>query len=231
MFSIDSLEFDSQKRMKIYNECFFSGFGFNDNHEVGECSSALQIAKHCKNVLEIGGGTGKVSHVINKELKKTGKEYQHLVVEPYLPDMKDDRLRLVNPGLYYEKQDLRKNQRKFNDKYSITHKAAQELVIEDFDVLNGPPDCIISDCEGNLFFFQQTPAGKYALDNARFIINEMDGHDEYIREQWRKHGFEFIAMGYGCGTNCDTEFWSNSHEHPMGQERLQEILEESRVNK
>ena len=51
--------------------CIDSSFkGAGPDHEQGECSIAFKIVPKCKNVLEIGGGVGKVSHFINKNLKK-----------------------------------------------------------------------------------------------------------------------------------------------------------------
>ena len=61
---------DNNYKLKIYDNCKFSGYGFDDNWEIGECSIANQVIPYCKNVLEIGGGTGKVSHIINQILKK-----------------------------------------------------------------------------------------------------------------------------------------------------------------
>lgn len=49
----------------IDDRCYFSGNGFGKNHEIGECSLAYSIIPKVENVVEIGGGAGKVSHVIN----------------------------------------------------------------------------------------------------------------------------------------------------------------------
>ena len=67
---------DNNYKLKIYDNCKFSGYGFDDNWEIGECSIANQVIPYCKNVLEIGGGTGKVSHIINQILKKKKERIQ-----------------------------------------------------------------------------------------------------------------------------------------------------------
>ena len=63
---------DNNNRLIIQNSCRFSGQGFDEDLDLGECSVAVQIIPYVKNVLEIGGGTGKVSHMINTILKQRG---------------------------------------------------------------------------------------------------------------------------------------------------------------
>ena len=75
-------ELDDKGKLKIQEKCKFSGSGFDDNHELGECSVALQIIPKVNNVLEIGGGAGKVSHMINLILQKRGLGRKHIVMEP-----------------------------------------------------------------------------------------------------------------------------------------------------
>ena len=73
---------DENNKLKIFDNCKYGGYAFNQEHELGECSIANQIIPHVKNVLEIGGGAGKVSHMINHLLEKRGLNYKHVVVEP-----------------------------------------------------------------------------------------------------------------------------------------------------
>jgi len=192
---------DNNNKLKIYDNCKFSGYGFDDNWEIGECSIANQIIPYCKNVLEIGGGTGKVSHKINQVLKKRRREYRHLVLEP-----NDENTMGGNNNIY-------KNKKKFNDKYTILEKYAENLTTDDLKILKGPPDCLYSDCEGCLYSFFNTDIGKYVLNNVRFIVNEMDGFtkgediDNNLRNIWNSNSFKKIGTGYGCGISCDTEIW------------------------
>jgi hypothetical protein len=194
---------DDNGKFKIYDECKFSGEGFNEDHEIGECSVAIQIIPLCNNVLEIGGGAGKVSHMINSVLAKRNLETQHIVVEP------------GSDGFgHHGDEKIYINKNNFNDKYTIVKKLCNDLTFDDIKILDNPPDCLYTDCEGCLKDCQETPFFKYVLDNVRFIINEMDGfiqsneHDDHIRNIWILHGFKKIGVGYGCGLSCNTEIWS-----------------------
>uniref|UniRef100_A0A6C0I9W9 Methyltransferase n=1 Tax=viral metagenome TaxID=1070528 RepID=A0A6C0I9W9_9ZZZZ len=192
---------DSSNKMRLYDECKFTGVGFNEAHEHGECSMAHQIIPLCKNVLEIGGGAGKVSHAINTLLSKRNLETKHVVVEP-------GSIGLGNHG----DVNIYENKKNFNDKYTIIKKLCEDLTMDDLHVLEGPPDCLYTDCEGCLHKFFTTDIGKYVLDNVRFIVNEMDGmilkiDDATIVELWKKNGFVLVGSGYGCGTDCETQVW------------------------
>ena len=203
-FSEINFILDSSGKLEINDQCEFDGIGFNTSHEVGECSVAMQIIPLCKNVIEIGGGAGKVSHMINKVLSKKNLETQHIVVEPGITG-------LGNHG----DTNIYENKQKFNDKYTIVKKLCDDLTMDDLSILNEKPDCLYVDCEGCLLNFQNTDIGHYILNNVRFIVNEMDGDiiigkgtDDKIRKQWIKFGFKNIGIGYGCGKDCTTEIWS-----------------------
>ena len=184
---------DKSKKLAISDECKFSGSGFHTEHEIGECSVAVQLIPVVKNVVEIGGGTGKVSHMINQKLKD---RTQHVVIEPGSSGK-------GNHGNYH----LWNNKKNFNDKYTIVKKFAEDLLFDDLRIFKHKPDCLFVDCEGCLEKFQNTYIGKYIVENVRYIVNEMDGNNDNIKQQWKNHGFKKIATGYGCGTNCETEIW------------------------
>ena len=190
-----NFDLDDKGKLKIDNNCKFSGYGFDDNWEIGECSIAFQVIPYCNNVLEIGGGSGKVSHIINKTLDKKGMSNRHLVLEP-----NDENTMGGNDNIY-------KNKQKFNDNYTILEKYAEDLTMKDLEILDGPPDCLYADCEGCLYKFFNTDIGKYVLNNVRFIVNEMDGNNDNLRNLWKENGFKKIGVGYGCGTSCDTDIW------------------------
>lgn len=194
-FIKETFQLDNKGKFKIYEECKFSGMGFNNDHEIGECSVAYQIIPLCTKVLEIGGGAGKVSHIINKILSNKGYEKQHVVVEP---------------GDGGHKDHIYINKKKYNDKYTIVKKYINDITMDDLKELNGNPDCLYVDCEGCLNKFQNTQIGKYILNNVTYIVNEMDSSivgNEELRKQWTKLNFERIGVGYGCRTSCDTEIW------------------------
>tara|TARA_Y100000389_G_scaffold129835_1_gene127282 strand:+ start:1634 stop:2335 length:702 start_codon:yes stop_codon:yes gene_type:complete len=177
----------------IDDRCYFSGNGFGKNHEIGECSLAYSIIPKVENVVEIGGGAGKVSHVINTLL--TDKT-QHIVVEPG-----------VGGRGNHGDEHLKNNKKRFDDQYTIIKKFADDLVMSDLDVLKNKPQCLYVDCEGCLNSFMSKPVGKYLLKNVEFIVNEMDGHNDKIRNTCKQNGFELYMIGYGCGKRCKTEVW------------------------
>ena len=193
---------DESGKLKINNKCNYSGVGFDENHEVGECSVAIQIIPLCNNVLEIGGGAGKVSHMINSILAERNLETQHIVVEP-------GSIGYGNHG----DENIYLNKEKFKDKYTVVKKLCGDLTMEDIKIFDKPPDCLFVDCEGCLKDCQETAFFKYVLENVRFIVNEMDGFvqsptcDQIIKNKWKSFGFKKIATGYGCGVTCDTEIW------------------------
>ena len=179
---------------KLDNRCKFSGEGFDDNWELGECSIAFKIIPHVNNVLEIGGGSGKVSHVINKILSERNLEIKHIVVEPIGKEtMKGNHIKT--------------NKKNFGDKYTLVDKYCENMNMDDLKNLDGPPDCLYSDCEGCLLKFFKTDIGKYVLNNVRYIVNEMDGANSELRKLWRDNGFKKIGEGYGCGVSCVTDIW------------------------
>ena len=197
---VADFQLDDKNRLKLMDECRFSGKEFGDDWEIGECSVAIQIIPHCRNVLEIGGGAGKVSHMINKLLGTRGLSERHVVLEPGGEgDM--------------GKGAIEHNKASFGDNYTIVKKYANDIDQSDLRPLNGPPDCLYADCEGCLLGFFDTEIGNYVLDNVRYIVNEMDGFtldaevDEKLRNIWKQAGFTKIGEGYGCGVQCETDIW------------------------
>lgn len=195
-----NFEYDENKKLKIYDSCLFSGDGFSDDHEIGECSIAIQLIPHVKSVLEIGGGAGKVSHMINSILKKRNLENKHIVVEP------------GSIGVGNHKEKIYKNKEKFDDKYTIVKKLAEELTLSDLDLLDQKPECLYVDCEGCLHKFFKTKIGEHCLTHAKFVVNEQDSfvikeNQSDLHDILKKHNFNLIDYGYGCGKNCLTEVW------------------------
>ena len=195
----------------IKDECKFSGSGFNNDHELGECSLAFQVIPYCESVLEIGGGAGKVSHMINTLLSNPSK---HVVIEPGIGGR-------GNHG----DEHLWKNQKHYEDKYTIIKKYANELVKNDLKMLGEDgPDCLYVDCEGCLLsFLTHSAIGKAILKSTKlkYIVNEMDGftssipeHDNKLKELLKNNGFVVHAKGAGCGVKCETLVWKK-HESPV----------------
>ena len=188
-----SFKLDKYGLLNIDDRCRFSGIGFDEEHEIGECSIALQIIPFCNGVIELGGGWGKVSHMINKILSERDLQDRHLVFESSQEKVDDF---------------LSKNKKLFGDRYSIANKSASHINIDDLSIFDPYPDCLYVDCEGCLYDFQKTKLGRDLLQNSiKFIVNEMDGNNKLIKNQWSRYGFRMIARGYGCVDKCLTEVW------------------------
>lgn len=172
----------------LNDKCNFDGYQFSKNHENGECSVAYFIIPLVSNVIEIGGGTGKISHVINSLLKD---KTQHIVIEP---------------GDWYGDV-LMQNKSYFDDKYTIVSKKAEDVILNDLSVLNSLPNCLFVDCEGCLKEFFKTTTGHYILSHVKYIVNEMDGHNDDLRTLWSTNGFVLKHTGSGCDGRCSTEVW------------------------
>ena len=192
-----NFDLDEHGKLKIFEECkeFHSVKG-NPYDEFGECSVAVQVVPLCKNVIEIGAGKGKVSHMINKMLSLRGLETQHIAIE-------------LGPGAF---KMLNRTRKKFGDKYTPLKKNVNDLTHVDLEVFNEPPDCLFVDCEGCLHKFQTTDIGKSILKSVRFIVNEMDSHhagkcNDELRSSWKSMGFNKIADAYGCGAECECDVW------------------------
>ena len=192
--------FDSTKiNIPLDKRCIDSSFkGTSDpNHEQAECSITFKIIPKCKNVLEIGGGLGKVSHFININLKNP---YNHVVMEPAVNSKN-------NTGDWKIGKYLIENKKNHGDKYTIIPKFATELTKKDLKILGGPPDCLYVDCEGCLLGFLKSDIGKFVLKSLRFVVNEMDGNNDEIDKILKKNGFKLKHVGYGCGKSCYTNVY------------------------
>jgi len=188
-------KFKDIANIPLNDKCNFVGDGFGNSHEDGECSVAFHIIPKFKSVIEIGGGTGKISHVINSLLSD---KTQHIVIEP---------------GSTGWANHLKKNKERFGDKYTIIEKYAENLHMSDLQVFKSDPECLFVDCEGCLEAFFATDIGKHVLSKVKCIVNEMDGFtkhdalDDNLRTLWKKNGFHITHIGLGCGSSCKTEVW------------------------
>ena len=189
-----------RENYRINDKCYFSGSGFDKNHEVGECSLAFEVIPKVKSVLEIGGGTGKVSHIINTLL---ADKTQHIVIEPG-----------VGGNGNHGDEHLWKNREAFGDQYTIVKKYVNELTKEDLKVLKTDVECLYVDCEGCLLsFLKDTELGKNMLKQVKYVVNEMDGftnnatHDPDLIKLLADNDFVIDLVGYGCGISCKTNVW------------------------
>lgn len=173
----------------VYHE--LSGIGIDPkygDYEQGEAEMANIYAGACKRVLEIGGGKGKVSHYINKNLKDPEK---HVVVDS---------------GKWYGIKEIQKNRIAWDDKYTIINKPISSVTYSELSkTLGNYPDCIISDCEGCSYeYYKKNPD---ILKNVDIIINEMDGYNTELRCLWKDKHFRLHAVGSGADGTTTTEMW------------------------
>jgi len=170
--------------------CYIGG----GESERGERDVARRHTYSCKNVLEIGGGAGSVSAIVQQELRH--KE-RHVVVQP-----KAD-------GMFGGFTQLMKNRKACDMKFTvIDHK----LVPTDVDLiqttLGSKPDCMVVDCENCLG--QEYNKNPSLFDDLRLLQVERDDRGSYDA-LFKKLKLRKVDEGMGCGTSCKTEVWVRDH--------------------
>lgn len=187
--------------------------GVSPDWEQGEAEMAHKYMGSCKNILEVGGGSGKVSHYLNRNLKNPEAHY---VVEPSVWDIGNH---------------LAKNREKHSDKYFLDKRKINDIPLSDIEKKIGPVDCIVSDCEGCMLdFYKHNPR---VFTTASKIMNEMDGHNQELRSLWSKNGYNYLVKGCGCGgCGCDTDLWvKGSRKHPSHVDAFRHLQPEKNVPK
>ena len=185
--------------------------GVSPDWEQGEAEMADKYMGSCRNILEVGGGSGKVSHYLNRNLKNP---QAHYVVEPSVWDIGNH---------------LAKNREKHNDRYFLDKRKINDIPLSDIEKQIGPIDCIVSDCEGCMLdFYKQNPQ---VFTTASKIMNEMDSHNEELRSMWSKNGYNYLVKGCGCGgCGCDTDLWvKGPMKHPSHIDTLRNLKPQSDV--
>lgn len=161
--------------------------GVGPDHEQGEAEMAHKYMSSCKNILEVGGGSGKISHYLNRNFKNPTAHY------------------VVEPGEWDWANHLNKNKEKHNDQYYIDTRKIEDIPLEEIENKIGEIDCIVSDCEGCMFnFYKENPK---VMKKTRLIMNEMDGHNDELRKLWSTNDYTYLVKGNGCGVNCDSDLW------------------------
>lgn len=162
--------------------------GVPKDWEQGEAEMAHKYMGSCKNILEVGGGSGKVSHYLNRNLRNPKA---HLVVEPSVWDIGNH---------------IADNRDSHKDQYLLDKRKITDIPLSEITEKIGPVDCIVSDCEGCMLdFYKKNP---HVFATASKIMNEMDGHNPELRKMWSDHGYTYLVKGCGCGgCGCDTDLW------------------------
>ncbi len=176
-------------------DCYTGG----GESEWGEREVAHKHVAKCSRVLELGGGAGSVSTIIQQKLKDPRK---HVVVQP------DERRKMFG-GL----RQLQKNKKACKSSYSVLDHIIKPAKTDASDVdfiyaaLSGKPDCIVADCEGCL-------NDEYAKNPDLFAevkhveVERDDGEGKkYDALLSTELGMTLVDRGAGCGGRCATEVW------------------------
>jgi hypothetical protein len=160
--------------------------------EWGERAIAKKHTKPFHKVLELGGGAGSVSAIIQEKLADPTR---HVVVQP------DERMAMMG-GF----KQLMKNKKACNFKFTaidhiLTAADAQPII----KILGGKPNCLVVDCENCLVGeYKKNPE---LFDEVEMIQVERDDFDGSYTKLFDKLGFVKTDQGYGCNGNCPTEVW------------------------
>ena len=186
--------------------CYLGG----GESEWGEREIAKRHTAKCDRVLELGGGAGSVSAVVQSKLKDPSK---HVVVQP------DERKPMM--GGYRQ---LEANRKSCGfDFTTIDHMLTKDDVPFIVEKLNGKPDCLIADCEDCLGSeFEKNPE---LFDEVKMIQVERDDVDGNYESLFKE--FTKTDSYYGCGVTqptadhirngmlCTTEVWEKNEEAPQ----------------
>ena len=172
--------------------------------EWGERAVAERFSRGCMRVLELGGGSGSVSAVIQRHLADGTR---HVVVQP------DQRMGMM--GGY--RRLLRNRAAQGLRYHAIDHLLQPGEGGEVTRRLSGAPDCIVADCEDCLWGEYRKNPGLFA--GARQIQVERDDENGNYQSLFDKLGMERVHVGRGCGVHepnrfhvehgmrCTTEVW------------------------
>ena len=181
--------------------CYIGG----GESEWGEREIARRHIHQCERVLELGGGAGSVSSIIQQYISDPTK---HVVVQP------DER-----EVMFGGHSQLMKNREACNFKYhTIDHILTEEDVPTILNVLGGKPDCLVVDCEDCLRSeYEKNPS---LFDEIKQVQAERDDHDKNYETLFSELNLTKKDSYFGCGVleptpdhiskgmMCTTEMWS-----------------------
>ena len=174
-------------------KCFLS-----KHSEFGERQVADKFTKSDSCVLEIGGGAGNVSTVVQRKLNN---KKDHVVIQP----MEGDNI--MFGGL----SELKKNKSICNSEYQIIdHVLAKGEGKKLLGMVSKPFDTIIVDCEGCLTGeYEKNPE---LFDHVTQIQVERDDcltptSSCHYEDLFNKLGMKLVHIGLGCGTTCETHVY------------------------
>ena len=177
---------------------------YEGDTEWGERAVAERFSGRCTRVLELGGGSGSVSKVIQAKLADRSR---HVVVQP------DERMEMMG-GL---KQLLKNRDAAKLQFQTIGHMLKPGEGLDVIRMLAGRPDCIVADCEDCLWGEYEKNPDLFA--EAKQIQVERDDPNGNYEALFRTLGMTKVHTGRGCGVHvpnrfhkregmlCTTEVW------------------------
>tara|TARA_B100000686_G_C16701969_1_gene923980 strand:+ start:24 stop:704 length:681 start_codon:yes stop_codon:yes gene_type:complete len=178
--------------------CFTGGDG-----EWGEREVADKHTHPDSSVLEIGGGEGSVTVIIQKKLNNPTN---HVVIQP------------ADDG-WHGIEKLRKNKKSCNGEFTIIdHILKPGEGKELLEMVSKPFDTIVVDCEGCLHKeFEKNPdLFKYVTqiqverDDREISLTATGGPYEKLLKN--DLGMKLVHTGKGCFGNCVTEVWEKNRD-------------------
>ena len=170
---------------------------------------AERFSSRCERVLELGGGSGSVSTVIQRRLKD---KRRHVVVQP------DERMEMMG-GLKRLVKNREADQLQFQIIGHMLRPGEGHAVIA---MLAGRPDCIVADCEDCLWDEYKKNQALFA--DVKQIQVERDDPNRHYEALFQTMGMKKIHTGRGCGVHlpnqyhkregmlCTTEVWERVAE-------------------
>jgi hypothetical protein len=178
---------------------------FKTTHEeIGEREVADRFTTPNACVLEIGGGAGNVSTIIQQKLNN---KYDHVVIQPIFGDSREK-------PMFGGIKNLQINKEACNSKFHIIdHVLKKGEGKKLLELVSKPFDTIVCDCEGCLNGeYEKNPE---LFEKVNMIQVERDDRpakkNSYERGKYNdlfdKLNMKLLHKGDGCGRACDTDVW------------------------
>ena len=186
----------SQPDAHLYHERNVCGrlvdkFPHPDTTEWGERCIARMFTPEDAVVLELGGGNGSVSAVIQERLLDKTK---HAVVQP-----KHDQ------SMFGGYDALVETKHHLGLQFTIVDHVLEPGEQQDIIAKMGQPTVLVADCENCLVGeYQKNPL---LFVNLKMIQVERDDFDKSYDELLSQLNMYKVYSGYGCGGGCATEVW------------------------